>query len=147
MQPFPHALRSILAVLWIGAMWTVGVLVAPVLFHYLPNGEAGRIAGILFRGVAWVGIVAGAYLVLHALWQEGLKAFQTADFWLVLGMLTLTLVNQFAIFPIIDDIKPHMHAAAEGLFGGGFQSWHTISSLIYLVQAVLGLFYVGRGAA
>jgi hypothetical protein len=60
-------------------------------------------------------------------------------------MLVLTLVNQFAVFPVLASAKSEMHSAAEGMFGGGFQSWHAISSLIYLVQSLLGLFYVVRG--
>lgn len=37
-----------------------------------------------------------------------------------------------------------MNHAAEGLFGGGFATWHAISSLIYLVQSLMGLVYVWR---
>lgn len=147
MQSFPNALRSILAVVWIGGLWVVGVLVAPILFHHFAGdpATAGRVAGLLFRAMAWVGMVAGIYIVLHMLWVEGLRTFQTIEFWLIVGMLVLTLINHFAIFPIIAEVKPQMHTAAEGLFGGGFQSWHTISSLIYLIQSLFGLLYVIRG--
>jgi hypothetical protein len=147
MQSFPQALRSILTVFWIGGLWVVGVLAAPILFQQLDTATAGRVAGVMFRAMAWVGIVAGIYLMLHILWAEGLRAFQAAALWLVLGMLALTLVNHFAIFPIIAAVKPQMRSAAEGVFGGGFQSWHTISSLIYLIQSLLGLVYVARGDA
>lgn len=139
-----NGLRNFLTVLWIGAMWTVGVLVAPVLFSHVDHATAGRLAGILFRAVAWIGMAAGIYLLGYTLWQEGLKAFQTSPLWLLLLMLVLTLVNHFAIFPLLDEVKPQMHAAAEGLFGGGFQNWHTISSLIYLVQSLCGVVYVVR---
>jgi hypothetical protein len=37
-----------------------------------------------------------------------------------------------------------MNQAAEGLFGGGFATWHAISSLIYLVQSLMGLAYLLR---
>ncbi|MBL8507747.1 MAG: DUF4149 domain-containing protein, partial [Chitinimonas sp.] len=110
------------------------------------NNLAYRMVAVMFRAMAWVGIVAGIYIVFHILWDEGLRAFQTLEFWLILGMLILTLVNHFAVFPVISEVKPQMHTAAEGVFGGGFQSWQTISSLIYLIQSVLGLVYVTRGA-
>ncbi|MFC4159632.1 DUF4149 domain-containing protein [Chitinimonas lacunae] len=139
MQPFPQALRAILTVLWVGGLWVIGVVVAPILFQQLDHAQAGRVAGALFRAMAWIGIVAGGYLVLDLLWQAGLAAFRSRTFWLLMAMLTLTLVNHFAVFPVIAALKPQMHAAAEGVFGGGFQSWHTISSLIYLLQSLLGL--------
>ncbi|HEY9101287.1 DUF4149 domain-containing protein [Chitinimonas sp.] len=145
MQTFPNALRSFLTVFWIGGMWIIGVLVGPLLFHYLDNGLAFRVVTVFFRAMAWVGIVAGLYILLHMLWEEGLRAFQTLELWLIVGMLALTLVNHFAVFPILSDVKPTMHTAAEGMFGGGFQSWQTISSLIYLIQSVFGLIYVIRG--
>ncbi|WP_374353214.1 DUF4149 domain-containing protein [Chitinimonas sp.] len=146
MQTFPNALRSILSVFWIGGLWVIGVLVAPVLFHEMDSGTAGRLAGVLFRDMAWVGMVAGSYILLHMLWEGGLRAFQTLELWLILGMLVLTLINQFAVFPALVTAKAQVHSAAEGMFGGGFQSWHAISSLIYLVQSLMGLFYVIRGS-
>ncbi|GLR11561.1 DUF4149 domain-containing protein [Chitinimonas viridis] len=146
MQTFPNALRSILTVFWIGGLWVIGLLVGPLLFQQLDNNLAYRMVAVMFRAMAWVGIVAGIYIVFHILWDEGLRAFQTLEFWLILGMLILTLVNHFAVFPVISEVKPQMHTAAEGVFGGGFQSWQTISSLIYLIQSVLGLVYVTRGA-
>lgn len=145
MQTFPNALRSFLSVFWIGGLWVVGVLVAPILFHQVDNASAGRLVAHLTRALAWVGIVAGVYILFHILWEEGLRAFQTLELWLILAMLVLTLINHFAIFPVIDDVKPQMHTAAEGVFGGGFQSWQAISSLIYLIQSVFGLIYVVRG--
>lgn len=145
MQSFPNALRSLFVVFWIGGLWVTGLLVAPVLFHEVDSALAGRLAGVIFRLMAWVGIVAGAYILLHTLWEEGLRAFQTLELWLIIGMFGLTLLNQFAIFPILAEAKAGMHSAAEGVFGGGFQSWHAISSLIYLVQSLLGLVYVMRG--
>jgi hypothetical protein len=146
MQTLPNALRSLFVVFWIGGLWVIGLLVAPVLFHEAESAFAGRIAGLLFRDMAWVGIVAGLYILLHMLWVEGLRAVQTLEFWLILGMFALTLLNQFAVFPILAQAKSQVHSAAEGVFGGGFQSWHAISSLIYLVQSLLGLFYVVRGS-
>jgi hypothetical protein len=145
MQTFPNALRSMLAFLWIGGLWIVGVLVPVALIHQLDGNTFFHLIERLFHAMGWVGIVAGVYILFHMLWHEGLRAFQTLELWLILGMLILTLVNQFAVFPILSQVKPEMHVAAEGLFGGGFQSWQTISSLIYLLQAVFGLFYAIRG--
>ncbi|WP_432721657.1 DUF4149 domain-containing protein [Jeongeupia wiesaeckerbachi] len=135
-------IRNILATLWIGGIWVIGVIVAPILFKSLASPVAGMVAGRLFNMIGWVGIVAGVYLFVYWLWADGLGAFRTGRLWLVIGMLVCTLVNQFAIFPIIAAVKPAVSSAATGVFGGGLAQWHTISSLIYLVQALFGLAYI-----
>ncbi|SFN06205.1 protein of unknown function [Formivibrio citricus] len=142
-----NGLKNLLATLWIGGMWVAGLLVAPILFRALDGALAGAVAGKLFHAIGWVGIVAGVYLLVWCIWADGLRAFQSARFWLVMGMLACTLANQFAVFPLIAKIKPAVSNVTEGVFGGGLSSWHTISSLIYLVQSVLGLIYVWRGEA
>lgn len=140
-----NGFKNLLATLWIGGMWVIGVIAAPILFGSLDKASAGMLAGKLFHAIGWVGIVAGIYLAIWHVWVDGLRAFQMLCFWLVVGMLLGTLVNQFAVFPIIAGFKPAVSSATEGVFGGGLSSWHTISSLIYLVQAVLGVIYVWGG--
>ena len=59
--------ETIVQTLWVGALWTVGYLVAPALFEYLETpAEAGRIAGELFTIVTWLSMVCGALLLLAA---------------------------------------------------------------------------------
>lgn len=140
-----NGLKNLFTTLWIGGLWVVGILVAPILFASTDKAMAGMLAGKLFHAMGWVGIVAGAYLALWYVWTVGLRAFRSAPLWLVLGMLTCTLLNQFAVFPVIAQIKPAVSQATEGMFGGGLSSWHTLSSLIYLLQSVLGLIYIWRG--
>lgn len=123
-------------------MWTIGVIAAPLLFAGLDKATAGMVAGKLFHAIGWIGIVAGVYLAIWWIWQEGMRGFQSGKFWLVMGMLFCTLINQFAIFPMIASLKPAVSTAAEGVFGGGLAQWHTVSSLIYLVQSVLGIIYI-----
>ena len=136
------ALRAIAATLWIGGMWVIGLIVAPVLFKSLDSAVAGMVAGRLFTAIAWVGLVCGTILLIDAVWRHGLRAFKMGSFWLLIGMLVCTLINHFAVSPIIANLKLGMNHAAEGLFGGGFATWHAISSLIYLLQSLMGLAWV-----
>lgn len=137
-----NGLKNLLATLWIGGMWVIGVIAAPILFESVDKAVAGMLAGKLFHAIGWIGIVAGAYLAMWQIWVDGLRALQSMRFWMVMAMLICTLVNQFAVFPIIAGVKPAVSNATEGMFGGGLSSWHTISSLIYLLQSVLGLMYI-----
>jgi hypothetical protein len=137
-------LKAIAQAFWIGGMWVIGILVAPILFSTLDKTSAGLVAGRLFQSIAWVGLVCGVFLLVHAIWRGGVREVKSAGFWLVFGMLVCTLINQFAVSPILADLKLHMNQAAEGLFGGGFGTWHAISSLIYLLQSLMGLLYILR---
>jgi hypothetical protein len=138
------ALKAIARTFWIGGMWIIGIVVTPVLFAMLDKATAGMVAGRLFQSVAWVGLVCGTFLLVHAIWREGLRGMKGGGFWLILAMLVCTVINQFAVSPMIANLKLHMNQAAEGLFGGGFGTWHAISSLIYLLQSLMGLAYILR---
>ena len=137
-------LKAIARTFWIGGMWVIGIIVTPVLFTLLDKATAGMVAGRLFQSIAWAGLVCGTFLLVHAIWRDGMRGMKGGGFWLVFGMLVCTVINQFAVSPIIASLKEHMDHAAEGLFGGGFGTWHAISSLIYLVQSLMGLGYVLR---
>ena len=138
------SLRAVAKTYWIGGLWIIGIVVTPVLFSMLDRVTAGMVAGKLFSAIAWVGLVCGVILLVDEIWRNGVRGMKEAAFWLVVGMLACTIINQFAVAPIIVDLKQQMNHAAEGMFGGGFATWHAISSLIYLVQSLMGLVYVLR---
>lgn len=137
-----EALKNIAQTLWVGGMWAIGFIAAPVLFRAFSSGQAGSAAGVMFAWMAWVGMVCGVFLLFHAIYNHGFRVVKTAPFWLVLGMLVCTFANHFAVFPIISELKSQASVAAKGVLGGGFSTWHAISSLIYGVQCLLGLFLV-----
>lgn len=137
------ALRSILQTLWVGGLWIVGIIVAPVMFR-VDQAHAGMLVGHVLGWMGWVGIVCGSFLLIHICWRQGFRAVQGGAFWLVVGMLACTIINQFAVFPLVAELKALASNMAKGLFGGGFSTWHAISTLIYLVQCLLGLALVLR---
>ncbi|UTH72291.1 DUF4149 domain-containing protein [Chromobacterium sp. IIBBL 290-4] len=137
-------LRAIAKTFWIGGLWVIGLIVAPVLFKTLDSVTAGMVAGRLFAVIAWVGLVCGVYLLVDLVWRHGVSGLKLGGFWLIVGMLACILINQFGVAPIIVTLKQQMNHAAEGLFGGGFATWHAISSLIYLVQSLFGLAFILR---
>ena len=57
---------------WVGALWSIGYLAAPALFHTLADKQlAGMLAGKLFTLVAYVGIVSAFYLMMQRLTRQG----------------------------------------------------------------------------
>lgn len=142
---------SIVITLWAGALWAVGYLVAPTLFHMLDDRMlAGKIAGQLFTYVAWLGMAAAAYLLVFvALRREG-GAFRNSVFWIVLIMLALTVAGYFGIQPILNQLKADSfpREVMESALRDRFAAWHGVSSIVYLLESLLGLLLVaiqGRG--
>ncbi|MGC3964088.1 MAG: DUF4149 domain-containing protein [Rhodocyclaceae bacterium] len=135
-------LFAILVAVWVGALWAIGFMAAPVLFQQLADRMlAGAIAGKLFTIVAWLGVGSATYALLYLMVREGVTALRSAVFWIVLVMLVLTLVGQFGVTPIMDGLKAQSMSRdiMEGMLRDRFMMWHGISSVLYLVVSVLGV--------
>lgn len=137
--------RILVATFWVGSLWTIGYLVAPTLFATLADRMlAGTIAGRLFRVEAWVSVCSAALLAL--LVQYAAKGDGGPDRRACLRLIGLmflcTLVGYFALQPQMAALR------AGGVMTGAtlrqFGILHGISSGIYLVQSLLGLFLVFR---
>lgn len=137
-------LRRVAQTLWIGGIWAIGLIVAPALFTRLERGSAGAITWHVLGVMGWIGLVCGLVLLIDWLWRQGLAGMRDGGFWLIIGMLACTLINHFAIAPILIGVKASAASAATGMFGGGFGTWQAISSLLLLVQSLMGLLYVTR---
>lgn len=141
MQRFALALASIALAAWVGGLWAIGYLAAPVLFYSQPDRMlAGLLAGEMFTRIAWLGIACGGFLLLFLLKRDGAAAMKDTGFRLVGAMLLLTLVSHFGIQPVMNGIKAQvapldvMHSELAGRFG----MLHGISSLMYLIESLLG---------
>ncbi len=147
MRRFWDGLASVSLVLWIGGLWSIGYLAAPVLFTSLSDKQlAGLLAGKLFELVAWIGMAAATYLLIYRIARDGGATLKTLFFWVVALMLALTLAGHFGIQPIIQGLKNAAmpQAVMQSVFADRFARWHGISSILYLIQSVLGLLLVWR---
>jgi hypothetical protein len=147
MRRFWDGLAGVSLVLWIGGMWAVGYLAAPVLFASLDDKQlAGMLAGKLFGLIAWIGITAASYLLIYRLARDGVAALKTVFFWAVVTMLVLTLAGHFGIQPILQGLKDQAmpHAVMQSVFADRFKRWHGVSSILYLIQSALGFLLVWR---
>jgi hypothetical protein len=145
MKDWSRHLATLLITAWAGALWAVGYLAVPVLFYAQPDRQlAGMLAGQMFSLVAYLGMVCGMYLLIHRFSVSGRESFRHALFWTVAAMLLISLVLQFGIQPVMTDLKSQalpldmMHSA----FAGRFKMLHGASSIIYLIQSLLGIFLV-----
>jgi hypothetical protein len=137
--------RLLIATFWVGALWTVGFVVAPVLFSSLSDRAlAGTIAGSLFHVVAWLSIFCAAAL-LALLWQAARSENPRppkALFYLTAGMVVCTLVGYFGLQPHMAELRIVLHSVADNALlvdaKKQFGMLHGISTVIYIVQSVLG---------
>ena len=131
--------ERILLTLWVGGMWTVGYIVAPTLFGVLDDRQlAGFIAGHLFTSMSYIGLVCGGLLLLGNSYRAGISDKTN---YILLLMLVLIVIGQFVLQPMMAEIK------AQGLVEGSvaaadFGKLHGVSSVLFLITSISGLFLV-----
>ncbi len=144
---FWGALYSLSITAWVGGMLAIGYLAAPILFAQLSDRTlAGNLAGAMFTAVAWVGMACGAYLLMYLLATKGWRAIKVGVFWIVLTMLLLTLAGHFGIQPVLAQLKADAlpRQVMESALRDRFATWHGVSSVLYLLQSLLGVALVVR---
>jgi Domain of unknown function (DUF4149) len=145
MKNLSRHLAALAITAWVGGLWATGYLAVPVLFYTQPDRQlAGELAGEMFIRLGYLGMVCGMYLLIQHISLSGRATFRLALFWIVAIMLLLTLVLQFGIQPVMADLKAQalpldvMHSA----FADRFKMLHGVSSVIYLIESLLGAFLV-----
>ena len=142
MRRLSDSLYVLLITLWVGGLWAVGYIVAPVLFQQLPDRQmAGQIAGRLFELIAVVWLSAGAYLLAFLIARWGGAVIKRSVFWIVLVMLLMAVMHLFGIQPLMAQLKLDAlpRDVMESVLRDRFATWHGISSILYLMQSLLGL--------
>ena len=76
--------------------------------------------------------------------RRGAQVFRSSVFWLVLLMSLLVAASQFGIQPLMAQMKADAlpRDVMESVMRDRFAAWHGISSILYLVQSLLGLWLV-----
>jgi hypothetical protein len=151
MRFITEVMQSVAVTLWVGGLWAIGLIVAPLLFHTLSDrSQAGMLAGQFFMAISYLGLGCGAYLLLFRLARFGGQAFSQLFFWSVLLMMALAAVGQFGVQPIMASLKQQAlpSEVMHSIFRDRFAAWHGVSSVLYLIECALGLVVVlqhGRG--
>ncbi len=151
MKAIADALQSIAVTIWIGGLWAVGFIVAPLLFSRLDDRVlAAALAGKFFTVVAWIGIACAVYLLAFRAARFGGACLRQGFFWVVLGMLLLVLAGLFGVQTVMDGPRAQAlpKEVMESLLRDRFMTWHGVASALYVVQSLLGLALVvlhGKG--
>ena len=145
MRKLSEAFYFVAITLWVGGMWAIGYIAAPLLFSSLGDRQlAGMVAGKLFSLMGWVGLGSAAYLLIFLIARCRGQAFRRAVFWLVLLMAVLAAVSQFGIQPLMAQLKADAlpREVMASVLRDRFAAWHGVSSILYLMQSGLGLWLV-----
>jgi len=134
--------EALIQTLWVGALWTVGYIVAPALFKYLDtSAEAGRMAGQLFTIMTWLSVVCGGLLLAGVLRSGRPRRAAALRAGLILLMLLLLCTSEWLVRPLMESAR-----LADGTPGEGFAMLHGISAVLYLVASLAGIFLVALDA-
>lgn len=135
LSSLPRHLAFLSAGLWVGGIWAIGYLAVPLLFQNLPDRQlAGMIAGKMFTGMAFVGLGCGLYLLAFQLRQFGRLVWKQRPFLVAMAMLILLLIGQFAIQPIMAELKLQALPldVMQSAMASQFRALHGVASILYL---------------
>ena len=151
MKKLADALYSICITLWVGGLIGIGYIAVPVLFARLADRSiAGFLAGNMFAVGNWIGLLCAIYLLAYLFRVHGRSAMRNPVTMCVALMLLLGLIGQFVIQPIVSSLRAEALPlpVMQSPLAATFARWHGVSSVMYLIEVVLGLALVvmqGRG--
>ena len=133
--------EKILLTIWVGGMWAIGYIVAPVLFQMLDKPVAGNVAGQLFTIMSYIGLFASVALILNIVINQG---FNTKHWQLLtlIAMFIIVVVGQFILQPMMAELKV---VGLTELNRPEFGRLHGIASVLFLINSLAGLALVVAG--
>ena len=135
-------LRVLLVTFWAGSLWTIGYVIAPLLFATLTDrAQAGTLAGLFFKAGAWISLICGASL-LAILWAERENPTRTLQIKLVIVMMLCAVIGYFGLQPYMAELRA-IAAQSGGIMDDAMRTrfgvLHGVASVIYLLHSLLGV--------
>ena len=126
-------IKQFLVVLWVGAIWSSALLVAPTLFAHADMAVAGGLMAHLFERLTWLTMVLGSALVVLGLvftpvWRR--RAVIAAVLMVLLSMLI-----EFAIGPWMSSLRANPDTTRET-----FMQIHLLAVIVYAGVMLASLF-------
>ncbi len=137
-------LSNLAMTFWVGGTLTIGIVIIPLLFKMLDEINAATITGQILNINAYIGIVALLLTLIEIAIHLKLNILQSRRFWYALIMETVLVINYFAIFPIIVELRTKLTDVTNRIIqhSSEFSFWHSVSSILFLVTCILGALYM-----
>jgi len=131
--------ERLLLTLWVGSLCAIGYIAVPMAFATLGDVTlAGNYAGKLFSAVNMLGLGCGLVLLISKVISIGKPVTTLWRFWVLVLMISLTLVFAFYLQPEIASIKQLISAGDDAILER-FDLFHSLSKNLYMFVTVLGL--------
>ena len=135
-------LRVLLVTFWVGSAWTIGYVIAPLLFATLTDrAQAGTLAGLFFKAEAWISLICGVSL-LAILLAEREHPTRIVQIKLVIAMMLCAVIGYFGLQPYLAELRA-IAAQSGGIMDDAMRTrfgvLHGVASVIYLLHSLLGV--------
>jgi hypothetical protein len=140
-----HQLSKIAMTFWLGGSWMTIVVIFPVLFKALDQITASSIAGQILNLNAYIGIVCLIMAMFEVILNYRLSILKTKRFWYIISMSFILIINYFAIFPVIYNLRQRLSSVAHQIIAvqsNVFDFWHSLSALIFIATCIIGILYL-----
>ena len=141
---------SLISGLWVGGFTTIGFLAVPILFSSLGDRQvAGMVAASLFKVTAYSGVVICTILMVTAnyLVRHGISRYRLTR-WILLAMLACSIGSAFILIPWMNSLRDQALylglSVRESSYAYLFGRLHSASSILFMIQTLLGLALVWR---
>jgi hypothetical protein len=123
-------LVTLVAMFWMGSLWTICAVVATGLFAFLDDRQlAGSIAGQFFHIATWLGVAFA--VLLAALLAAAAKLTRSLAGWSAFAAAP-PLANELALLPVMESARV---AGNMALFG----SLHLVSVVLFAIAGIATL--------
>lgn len=138
------AIQRLLLTLWVGALWAIGFLAAPVLFATLDDRMlAGMLAGRMFHLVSIISLISAAGIIA-IYWLQIRQPWREWRLYIVLLMAVMMGLFAFVLQPQMAALKAA--GIAEGTVNAArFAKLHGIAWGVYTLASLSGLILVVAG--
>jgi len=135
-------LRVLLVTFWVGSAWTIGYVIAPLLFATLTDrAQAGTLAGLFFKAEAWISLICGVSL-LAILLAERENPTRIVQIKLVIAMMLCAVIGYVGLQPYMAELRA-IAAQSGGIMDDAMRTrfgvLHGVASVIYLLHSLLGV--------
>ena len=144
MNSYLHKLSIIISSLWVGGLWSM-LMVTTILFNKVPSSYiAGVIANDMFAFMNLFGMFSSGFLLTFGFRKENLSFIRTITFWLLIIMLSITIISYFGINPILENFRENSISKEiiESVFVSRYSTWHGIANTAFLIECFLGIFLI-----
>ncbi|MFC1747654.1 DUF4149 domain-containing protein [Pseudomonadota bacterium] len=137
-----HRGERLILSIWVGGLLSIGYIAVPILFNVLDSRQmAGQVAGQMFFAMNVMGFVCGGLLLALASYLKQGVWIKECRVQILLVMVLNLIVAAFVLQPMMQELK------AGGLVVGSqeakaFGLMHGVSSVLYLINSVLGVWLV-----